>query len=111
LVLVDLWERCIEACKRRFESESHSRFCVNNGKSLAMVSDNSLDFVFSFDSLVHAEIDVIDAYIDELSRKLTLSGIAFIHHSNIGAYPCSVRLTKKLIENKHRKIRPKRVID
>jgi hypothetical protein len=83
-----------------------------------MVPENSLDFAFSCDSLVHAEIDVIDAYIDELSRKLTLSGIAFIHHSNIGAYPCLVRLTKKLIENKHgrvkppcRKLHPKRVID
>jgi hypothetical protein len=44
-----------------------------------------IDFLFSFDSLVHAEQDVIAAYLSQLARKL--SPMASIHHSNIGAYP------------------------
>lgn len=55
LIIVDLVGECIEACKARFASESHITYHVNDGKSLAMIADNSIDFVFSFDSLVHAE--------------------------------------------------------
>jgi hypothetical protein len=51
-----------------------------------MVPDRSVDFVFSFDSLVHAEADVLQAYITQLSRKLKPDGVGFIHHSNLGAY-------------------------
>ena len=49
-----------------------------------MVEDGSIDFVFSFDSLVHVEADVLDAYLDQLARKLTPDGVGFIHHSNMG---------------------------
>jgi hypothetical protein len=51
-----------------------------------MVPDDSIDFVFSFDSLVHAEADVMQAYLNQLVRKLKLNGVGFIHHSNIGEY-------------------------
>src|SRR5437879_3573156 len=51
LILVDLLSECIEACKKRFSSESHITYHVNDGKSLAMIPNNSIDFVFSFDSL------------------------------------------------------------
>jgi hypothetical protein len=51
-----------------------------------MVPDDSVDFVFSFDSLVHVDATVIAAYIREISRVLTRDGAAFLHHSNLGAY-------------------------
>src|SRR5687767_243949 len=57
LTVVDLSERCIEACKRRFQADDHITYHVNDGKSLAMIPDNSIDFVFSFDLLVHVEED------------------------------------------------------
>jgi SAM-dependent methyltransferase len=61
-------------------------FMVNDGKSLDFISDHSLDFAFSFDSLVHAEADVVQAYVRQLSRKLKPAGVAFIHHSNAYHY-------------------------
>ena len=82
---VDLNSNCISACQKRFANAKNATFYVNDGKSLAMVEDGSVDFAFSFDSLVHAEIDVIEAYCHELSRKLSPNGVAFIHHSNLGA--------------------------
>jgi len=82
---VDLNSNCISACQERFADVKHAAFYANDGKSLAMVEDSSVDFAFSFDSLVHAEMDVIEAYCRELSRKLSPSGVAFIHHSNLGA--------------------------
>ncbi len=84
LTVVDLTAACIAACKKKFLAESHIVYYVNDGKSLDMIPDSSLDFAFSFDSLVHVEADVIEAYLDQLARKLSDNGVGFIHHSNIG---------------------------
>lgn len=69
LIVVDLSEKCIEFCKKRFSQDSHISYHVNDGKSLAMIPDNSIDFAFSFDSLVHAEEDVIQSYLSGLAKK------------------------------------------
>jgi len=86
LVIVDLSESCIEACKNRFSTSKNIQYWVNDGKSLAMVPDNSIDFIFSFDSLVHAEQDVIEHYVAEISKKLKKDGVAMLHHSNLNEY-------------------------
>ena len=96
LVVVDLAETCIDVCKQRFASESHITYHVNDGKSLAMIPDESIDFVFSFDSLVHAEADVLEAYLDQLAKKLKKDGIGFIHHSNIGEYRDKLSVAEKV---------------
>jgi hypothetical protein len=61
-----------------------------------MVEDGSIDFAFTFDSLVHAETDVLGAYIAQLARKLSPDGIGFLHHSNIGAYKTLTRLARRV---------------
>ncbi|MBV8847801.1 MAG: class I SAM-dependent methyltransferase [Bryobacterales bacterium] len=86
MIAVDISEKCVEHCRMRFASERHLKFYVNDGISLSSIPDNSVDFVFSFDSLVHAEKEVIAAYLVQLERKLSPDGVGFIHHSNIGAY-------------------------
>lgn len=92
LILVDLSEKCIQACRQRFKDCSHISYYVNDGESLAMVPDHAIDFVFSFDSLVHVEEQVMSAYVFHLAAKLATDGVAFIHHSNLGAYPRYVQL-------------------
>ena len=96
LAVVDLAEECIKACRQRFASDSHISYYVNDGKSLAMIQDKSIDFVFSFDSLVHAEVDVIKAYLGQLAMKLSPNGIGFIHHSNLGKYQRAFSLIDKI---------------
>jgi ubiquinone/menaquinone biosynthesis C-methylase UbiE len=86
LIVVDLTPACIEACKKRFQADSHITYHINDGKSLDMLPDESLDFAFSFDSLVHAEADIIEAYLGQLAKKLKNNGVGFIHHSNIGMF-------------------------
>jgi SAM-dependent methyltransferase len=83
---VDLAERCVTSCTNRFSGHEAVRFAVNDGRSLPMVFDSSVDLVFSFDALVHAEEDVISSYLKEFRRVLRKDGIGFIHHSNVGAY-------------------------
>jgi 2-polyprenyl-3-methyl-5-hydroxy-6-metoxy-1,4-benzoquinol methylase len=99
MIVVDLSEKCIDACRQRFRDCTHISYHVNDGKSLAMVPDHAVDFAFSFDSLVHVEEAVVSAYVSQLATKLTGDGVAFIHHSNLGAYPRYVQLqqTPKLL--------------
>jgi SAM-dependent methyltransferase len=96
LILVDVAESCIDACRARFQAADNITFHVNDGKSLEAVPSGSVDVAFSFDSLVHAEADVLEAYAHELARTLRPDGIAFIHHSNLGAYPRLTALTKRV---------------
>ncbi len=86
LIAVDVSEKCVQVCREKFKDRSNISCYANDGKSLDMVPDGSIDFVFSFDSLVHAEEDVLDAYLRQLSVKLKKNGTGVIHHSNIGAY-------------------------
>lgn len=96
LVVVDLAAHCIDACRRRFSSCSHISYHVNDGRSLRMLPDRSVDFAFSFDSLVHAEADVIASYLIELARVLKPDGVGFVHHSHVGAYRHSFSLLGRL---------------
>ena len=102
LIVVDLSPRCIEACRKRFAACSGIEYHVNDGRSLDAVPDGSIDFAFSFDSLVHVESDVLIGYFAQLSLKLTANGVAFIHHSNLREYvdPESGQLVPG-VENKH----------
>jgi 2-polyprenyl-3-methyl-5-hydroxy-6-metoxy-1,4-benzoquinol methylase len=86
LIIVDLSQACIDACQRRFGSDSKFTYHVNDGRSLEMIPDQSIDFVFSFDSLVHAEADVIRGYLAQIAKKLKPNGCGFVHHSNLGEY-------------------------
>lgn len=87
MIVVDLSARCIDACKQRFAREQHITYHQNDGKSLECVPDGSVNFVYSFDSLVHAEEEAIASYLAQLPRKMAPDGVGFIHHSNLGEYP------------------------
>jgi SAM-dependent methyltransferase len=78
---IDVSETCVAACRERFASQGS--FHTNDGYSLAAVPDGRFDLVFSFDSLVHAEMDVIQSYLPQVVSKLRSRGVAFLHHSNL----------------------------
>jgi SAM-dependent methyltransferase len=79
---IDLSASCVQACRETFAAAEHATFLQNDGISLSEIANESFDLVFSFDSLVHAELDVLEQYIPQIIAKLTQSGIAFLHHSN-----------------------------
>ncbi|MBA3830885.1 MAG: class I SAM-dependent methyltransferase [Chthoniobacterales bacterium] len=116
LHIVDPAEHCIEACRRRFADDSRLRYHVNDGRSLAMIPDKSIDFVFSFDSLVHVSREIVEAYLGQLTEKLKDDGVGFIQHSNLGEYAPSIaeRLPRrarkllikaKILEQDHQRAR------
>lgn len=85
LTLVDLVEAGVSACRERFAGDRRVECFQNDGRTLPMAADASLDFVFSFDSLVHCELPEIESYLGEIARTLRFHGAAFLHHSNFGA--------------------------
>jgi SAM-dependent methyltransferase len=91
LLAVDKSSECIEACRQRFAADSHVRCYPNDGSSLSMIRDGSVDFVFSFDSFVHPDPGVVEAYLRQLKSKLKIGAKGFIHHSNFGEYVNSSR--------------------
>lgn len=86
LIVVDLSETCVAACKERFSDIGNIEYHTNDGMSLAMIADRSVNLVFSFDSLVHADATVMSAYLKEIHRILCDDGTAFLHHSNLGEF-------------------------
>jgi len=44
------------------------------------------NLIFSFDSLVHVEIENIDAYLAQIGGILAPNGVCFLHHSNMAEY-------------------------
>ena len=90
LHLVDPDRQCIEACRRRFGSDPKISCHVNQDDSLSMIAEGSVDFIFSFDSLVHVRRQTIESYLSQLGAILKPDGLAFIHHSNLGEYTASL---------------------
>lgn len=82
LLLVDLVPEAIAACMRNLPEADNVEYVANDGMTLHMVDSDSVGFAFSFDSLVHAELDVLQSYLAELRLKLRHGGRAFLHHSN-----------------------------
>jgi SAM-dependent methyltransferase len=93
---IDLATRCVEACNDRFANHPDATFYVNDGSTIPMVADSSIDFAFTFDSFVHVEADTLLSYLKELNRVLKTDGVAFVHHSNYGAYQRSAAVLAPL---------------
>ena len=104
LILVDVAEHCVDVCRRKFDGDPGVSCYLGDGRSLTMVSGGLVDFVFSFDSLVHAEADVLRDYAFELARILTPDGIAFIHHSNMAVYRRSAALSRRIPDRLRRRL-------
>ncbi len=96
LIGVDLAPKCVEACRERFADRKGTTFHTNDGQTLPMVASSSIDFAFSYDSLVHVESETLASYLSELARVLKPEGAAFLHHSNYGAYQRSARAFEPL---------------
>jgi SAM-dependent methyltransferase len=82
---VDIAGKCVKACSERFAEHAHARFLQNDGQSLECIAGSSFDLVFSYDSLVQADYEVIAAYVTQIVPLLSATGVAFIHHSNLAA--------------------------
>jgi ubiquinone/menaquinone biosynthesis C-methylase UbiE len=83
LILVELNAEFFPYLKGRFPDHlGKMRFYQTNGAELAGIPSNSIDFVFTFGTLVQISPDMIDAYLGEIRRVLKRGGIAVIHYAD-----------------------------
>jgi SAM-dependent methyltransferase len=87
---IDIIASCVAACANRFTNYQNARFLVGDGVSLSPIEDHSVDFIFSFDSLVHCDAEIIESYVPEMLRALKPQGRAFVHHSNLRESPAAL---------------------
>ena len=91
MIVVDVTEKCIAHCKRLFADKDNVEFHINDGRSLDVAADNSVDYIWSFDVFVHIEPPDIEHYLREFRRILKNDGIAIIHHGIAGKTDLSWR--------------------
>ena len=82
VTLVDVLDKNIEHCKKRFDQIANIQYYVNNGHDLRELPDSSYTSVFSYDAMVHFEFIDIYGYLKEFYRVLKNGGMALVHHSN-----------------------------
>ena len=82
---LDVTPECVAVCAERFAAVGSVVVRACDGRSLPGVEDRSVDLVFSFDSLVHADAAAMAGYVAEVGRVLADDGVAWIHHSNLHA--------------------------
>ncbi len=99
MTLVDLVLEYIDACRKKFGS-SGVNYIANDGGTLAGVADSSIDFVFSWNSLVHCDHDVMQSYTRELGRVMRPGAFGLIHHSDFHSV-VDPTTGKALFENFH----------
>jgi len=87
ITIVDINAENIRFCRRRFAGDPRFTFVCNNGASLAEVRSGSVTFFYTFDSMVHFDLEIVQAYVKEAFRVLAPGGRAFFHYSNFDRSP------------------------
>jgi ubiquinone/menaquinone biosynthesis C-methylase UbiE len=80
--LVEINASCLDRCRERFADHSNVSYHLTDGCSLEFLPDESIDFIWSFDSFVHMDSDVIQGYLREFARVLAPGGTGVIHHAD-----------------------------
>ena len=79
---IDVIEDHVRFCQARFAEDPRVECLVCDGVSLTGIADASVSFVYSFDSMVHFDSDVVRAYLMDIARALRPGGRGMCHHSN-----------------------------
>jgi len=90
---VDLSERMLEHARRYLAGTPNVSLHLNDGRSLEMVADASIDFVYSHLAFQHITLyEVVDAYLAEIARVLKPGGYCRIQNWREGPLPALERV-------------------
>lgn len=84
---VDVLGENLDFCRERFGDMPNLTLIENDGVTLEAIADDSVSFVFCFDSMIHFDSDVVRSYLAEFRRILKPGGLGFLHHSNLSRNP------------------------
>lgn len=90
VTMVDINQSCLDACRERFADQVHVSYHLGEGSSLPS-PDASVDFVWSFDSVVHMDGPDVSGYVREIGRVLRPGGVAILHHADKRPWSLALR--------------------
>ncbi len=82
---LDVNSEAIDKCVERFADRPEVVCMLGDGRTLSTIQDETVTFVYSFDAVVHFDIDLISGFLTEFKRVMVPGATAFIHHSNLGS--------------------------
>jgi ubiquinone/menaquinone biosynthesis C-methylase UbiE len=82
LYCVDLNPEMIAYLRQRFASEKHLEYVVTNGSDLPGVPERSIDFVFTYGTWVHCDLDIIEGYLESMKRVMKPGARAVMQFSD-----------------------------
>lgn len=82
VICCDSSTEALEFCKKRFKGNNNVLYNISKAEGIQLESE-SLDFIYSWDAMVHFSYKSLDFYINEFHRLLKNGGYAFVHHSNL----------------------------
>jgi len=82
ITLVDILDKNIEYCKKRFKDKGNISYYCNNGTDLSDLADSTYTSLFTYDAMVHFELLDIASYLKEFYRVLKAGSYVLVHHSN-----------------------------
>ncbi|VVB72704.1 Ubiquinone/menaquinone biosynthesis C-methyltransferase UbiE [uncultured archaeon] len=84
LVLCDISKSAIDSCRHRFQNFNNVTFLINTDSAIPL-ENGTITFCYSWDAMVHFELEDLAAYFKEFKRVLEPGGKGMVHHSNYGA--------------------------
>lgn len=85
ITLVDILQKNIDICKRRFGENKSISYYKNQGYDLKDLNAGEYTAIFSYDAMVHFELLDINSYLIDFYRILKPGGRVLLHHSNFDA--------------------------
>ena len=80
---IDISKECVVVCRRKFADFDNVAFHTNDGSSLTLIEDSSVDTIWSFDVFVHINESDVAEYAEEFARVLRTGGRGIIHHGTV----------------------------
>lgn len=87
VTLVDVNPDNIAYCREHVVPLGNFDVVQNNGYDLADLPSGRFTHFYSFDAMVHFDLEIVLAYVSEFARVIKPGGTAFIHHSNYTGNP------------------------
>jgi SAM-dependent methyltransferase len=87
VTLVDVHSENVAYCEDNLVPLGGFDVFQNTGYDLMGIQSGAYTHIYSFDSMVHFDLEIVLSYIAEFARVLQPGGTAFVHHSNCTARP------------------------
>lgn len=95
---VDVRQKFLDFCKERFKGATNLNLILKTEKELEI--NKKIDFVWSYDSFVHFNPEIVFEYIKFFGKCMNKDAIGVIHHANTkvttGAFGNRAYMTKEL---------------